>query len=44
MAIVVLLAAGTGTRFNDSIPKQLIEELVILKIDVGKPLILEYGR
>ena len=35
MTIVVLLAAGTGTRFNDSLPKQL-EELD------GKPLI-EYS-
>ena len=25
MAIAILLAAGTGNRFNDSIPKQLIE-------------------
>ena len=32
MAIVVLLAAGTGTRFNHSLPKQLVN------LD-GKPLI-----
>ena len=25
MAIAILLAAGTGNRFDDSIPKQLIE-------------------
>ena len=30
MAIVVLLAAGTGTRFNHSRPKQL-EELAQLE-------------
>ena len=32
MATAILLAAGTGTRFNDSVPKQLME------LD-GKPLI-----
>ena len=32
MAIAILLAAGTGNRFNDSVPKQLME------LD-GKPLI-----
>ena len=25
MAIAILLAAGTGNRFNDSVPKQLME-------------------
>ncbi|MGB1677947.1 MAG: 2-C-methyl-D-erythritol 4-phosphate cytidylyltransferase, partial [Acidimicrobiales bacterium] len=35
MAIAILLAAGTGNRFNESIPKQLIELH-------GKP-VLEYS-